>query len=245
MEPPNHLIPAECTALDVAVLSKKYSSLDVMSVDSIHDVFLDPIPVKLHEFRNIFYAAGQTFGITKLIEDHEPYNHKISFLPHHRTYNNGQYFNLLETIIRNAEIDLNVPRTCFTTASLVDVEKELGNVNTLYDIKRCVDPYDDHYDHAPDHDHRIECDGESQRVVTKHTNVVCSLCWDDILQILRNQWVEHRRQQEHLSAAGDTQNGMFAMLVVTVIFKSCSVGLMPTAIKFRYLIHIFNCECLK
>jgi len=253
-----------CFALDVAVLSQSFASLDVVAANSLHEVFLDPIPVTIHEFRHIFYSAGQTFGITKHVEEHCSYNHKISFLPKYRTQEGGtQPFNLLETIIANAEIDLNVARTCFTTTSLVDVERQLGHINTLYDIRRCFDEdsggedsdsseesnssdENDHHKSKKKHHKHQSHHHHHKRKHHEHVNVVCALTWNDIIQILKNQW-----QEAYLSPAAVSVNCtsstpcIFYMLVVSVIFKSCNPCLLPTSVKFRYLLQVTDIHSLK
>ena len=60
----------------------------------------------------------------------------ISFLPLYRTFK-GKNFSLLENIILNIESDLNVSRNCFTTSSLIDLSKELSEIQTLCDINCC------------------------------------------------------------------------------------------------------------
>lgn len=263
-------------ALDVAVMSQQFSSVHVLACDSVHDVFLDPIPVTLRQFRDMFYSTGHTFSLTKLVEEHPCFNPKISFLPLHRSYNNGEPFNLLEVIVSNAEIDLNVPRTCFTTASLLEVQHQLGNINTLFDIEGGDCDCHHHEEHHDNHDkHHHHHDKHHHHRHNHH--VLCALLWEDIVQILRNQWVQtfgaatatnnidclypvaddiseyfaprvcdgSGNSQDSSGNATATATGISYTLVITVLFKSCDPNLLPTAVRFRYLIHASNYAALQ
>ena len=50
---------------------------------------------------------------------------------------NCKKFLLIETILRNLEEDLNVTRNCFTTCSLIELNKQIGKIHSLCDINNC------------------------------------------------------------------------------------------------------------
>jgi hypothetical protein len=122
--------------LDFAVLSQTYKSIK-LDVCQNHVIELDPINIVLNDFLTIFYPFGDSFGINlqKMNVNSYLLNY-ISFLPLYRTFK-GKNFSLLESIILNIEADLNVSRNCFTTSSLIDLSKELSEIQTLCDINCC------------------------------------------------------------------------------------------------------------
>ena len=122
--------------LDFAVLSQTYKSIK-LDVCLNHVIELDPINIGLNDFLTIFYPFGDSFGINlqKMNVNSYLLNY-ISFLPLYRTFK-GKNFSLLENIILNIEADLNVSRNCFTTSSLIDLSKELSEIQTLCDINCC------------------------------------------------------------------------------------------------------------
>jgi hypothetical protein len=122
--------------LDFAVLSQTYKSIK-LDVCQNHVIELDPINISLTDFLTIFYPFGDSFGINlqKMNVNQYLLNY-VSFLPLYRTFK-GKNFSLLENIILNIEADLNVSRNCFTTSSLIDLSKELSEIQTLCDINCC------------------------------------------------------------------------------------------------------------
>jgi hypothetical protein len=122
--------------LDIAILYQEYSCVEINN-ETYNIVELDDICIDLSVFKSIFYPYGENFGLAK---EHScdaviyPY---VSFLPPYRTIHCGQPFSLLEQIILNLENNLNVTRNCFTTSTLMELNKELSNIRTLYDINCC------------------------------------------------------------------------------------------------------------
>jgi hypothetical protein len=118
--------------IDVAVLCKEYSPLEIVSNDN-HIVHLDEIDISESHFRQIFYPYGDFFGIKPNKSNATEFWEFITFHSPWRTVN-GRQFSLLDEIIRSAEQDLNVSRNCFTTCSIIELTNEISNIKTLYDI---------------------------------------------------------------------------------------------------------------
>jgi len=178
--------------LDVAVIGKEILPIELMS--NSHIILLDEIPISENTFKNIFYPYGETFGIDKNIINSNNLINYITFLPPWRTVNN-EPFSLNNTIISNIETDLNVSRSCFTICSLLDLTKELCNINSLCDINCC--------------------------------SVVCALTWGDIMNILKNDYF----------IKDNTTIKMY--LVINVLFKSPNTCVLPTIVKFKYVVDIY------
>jgi hypothetical protein len=91
----------------------------------------------MQDFLAIFYPYGDSFGINlqKMNSNKQLFPY-ISFLPSERTVN-AKNFVLSETIIVNIEEDLKISRNCFTTSSLIALQKELCEIKTLCDINCC------------------------------------------------------------------------------------------------------------
>jgi hypothetical protein len=119
--------------VDVAVLCQQFSDIEI-SCDNSNITILDEIEISKENFLNIFYPHGENFGINKTIADDTKNNHFISF--EHRTVK-GKHFFLLEQILSNIESDLNTPRHCFTTSSLVEITTEFSNLKSLCDLNCC------------------------------------------------------------------------------------------------------------
>ena len=118
--------------VDVAILCKEYSSLDIVSNDN-HIIHLDEIEISENHFRQIFYPHGDFFGTDSSKSNATKFWEFITFHSPWRTVN-GRQFSLLDEIISSAEQDLNVSRNCFTTCSMIELTNEISNIKTLYDI---------------------------------------------------------------------------------------------------------------
>ena len=122
--------------LDFAVLSQAYKPITI-DVAKTHVIELDPIPINMQDFLAIFYPFGDSFGINlQKMNCNKQLFPYISFLPSERTVN-LKNFVLSETIIVNIEEDLKISRNCFTTSSLIALQKELCEIKTLCDINCC------------------------------------------------------------------------------------------------------------
>jgi hypothetical protein len=122
--------------LDFAVLSQSYKPITI-DVAKTHIVELDPISINMQDFLAIFYPFGDSFGINlQKMNCNKQLFPYISFLPSERTVN-AKNFVLSETIIVNIEEDLKISRNCFTTSSLIALQKELCEIKTLCDINCC------------------------------------------------------------------------------------------------------------
>jgi len=119
-------------SIDVAVLCEEIT--EVRQTGNDHIVNLDDIYIKKDTFKNIFYPYSENFGInTNFFNSNKHFESIISFLPEHRMVN-GQNFYLLEVILSNIENDLNLPRSCFTVESRVELTNQITGINTLCDI---------------------------------------------------------------------------------------------------------------
>jgi hypothetical protein len=127
-------------SIDIAYINQKITSIDLTETDN-HIVELDDILIDSKLFKQIFYSYGDNFGIDINILSNQNLLEYISFLSPHRTVDNGKKpFILLDQIISNIETDLNVNRSCFTTATLIELSKEITNIKTICDIHlRCVE----------------------------------------------------------------------------------------------------------
>jgi hypothetical protein len=121
--------------IDVAVLCQEYANIDITCNDNI--INLDEIEITTEIFQSIFYPYGENFGINKdfVCNNTEmlPY---ISIYLDYRTIMKKKFF-LLEELIANIERDLNIPRTCFTKESLIELTHEISSIKTLCDINSC------------------------------------------------------------------------------------------------------------
>lgn len=130
--------------LDIAVISKDVLPVNVTTSNSFHSIELGNIEITENIFKKIFYPYGETFGIDKNIINNNNLSSYISFLPIYRTVVNplaittsDTSFSLIETIINNIETDLNITRSNFTIDSLLELKKDLCNINSLCDINCC------------------------------------------------------------------------------------------------------------
>jgi hypothetical protein len=121
--------------IDVAVLCQEYVNIDIACNDNV--INLDEIEITTEIFQSIFYPYGDNFGINKdfVCNNTEmlPY---ISIHLDYRTIMQKKFF-LLEELIANIERDLNIPRTCFTKESLIELTHEISCIKTLCDINSC------------------------------------------------------------------------------------------------------------
>jgi hypothetical protein len=120
--------------IDIAVLCQEYSHIDLTYNDHISN--LDVIEISENDFKSIFYPNGETFGLNKLISNNKALLPYISFIYPHRTLK-GRPFSLLAEIYRGLEEDLNVPRSCFTTCTSIELTNQLSKIYTLLDINDC------------------------------------------------------------------------------------------------------------
>ena len=122
--------------LDVAVMSQEFTPIHLTGIDN-HIVELDEIQVTTVLFKLLFFPHGENFELNSqlaaLTNNNQTIINYISFLPPNRTVN-GEAFSLVETIISNIEKDLCVTRNCFTTNTLIELNKEFSEIKTLNNI---------------------------------------------------------------------------------------------------------------
>jgi len=126
--------------INFAILSQDYSSIDIQK-ETLNVINLDKIPISFKDFSCIFYPTCGVFGLDDKVKDinKKPTSYffkYITFLPPYRKLA-GKNFFLLNSIILNIENDLGISRNCFTTESLIELEKEMAQIKTLYDINQC------------------------------------------------------------------------------------------------------------
>jgi hypothetical protein len=118
--------------IDIAVLSKEITEIRETCKDHITN--LDDIYITKETFNRIFYPYSENFGIDKnFISTNKDIKKLVSFLPEYRNVGDKKFY-LLEEIISNIEKDLNVPRSCFTIESLVELTNQIIGINSLCDI---------------------------------------------------------------------------------------------------------------
>ena len=119
-------------SIDIAVLCEEITEIRETGKD--HIINLDDIHIRKDVFKHIFYPYSENFGInTHLLHSNKELQKVISFLPEHRNVN-GTKFYLLEQILSNIEEDLNLPRSCFTIESIVELTNQITGINTFCDI---------------------------------------------------------------------------------------------------------------
>lgn len=192
---------SDTITLDIAVLCQEYSPIEV-ACNNNHIIELDEICIDEHLFKAIFYPYGENFGLEKKNCQNATVFPYITFLPPFRSIHCGQPFSLLEQIILNIENDLNVTRNCFTTCTLLELSKELSNINSLCDIECC--------------------------------SLQCSLPWSNVLSIIKNNYIN----RSPLNPIRQT------VLIISVIFKTPNISILPTIIKFKYKMNI-NTDWIK
>ena len=119
--------------IDFAVVCQEFTNIEI-TCDSNNIITLDEIEITKKDFCNIFYPNNEKFGINKTLDKY--YHPFISLQAEHRT-SDGKKFNLLESILKNLEYDLNISRNCFTTASRIELANEFSNIKSLSDINAC------------------------------------------------------------------------------------------------------------
>jgi hypothetical protein len=118
--------------IDVAVLCEEITEIRQTCNDRI--INLDDILLTQEQFKKIFYPHSDNFGINPVyINANSDLQRAVSFLPEYRSVNNKKFY-LLEQILSNLESDLNVPRSCFTVESLVELTNQITSVKSLCDI---------------------------------------------------------------------------------------------------------------
>jgi hypothetical protein len=123
----------KCIYLDVAILCKEYSPIELNSNHN-HVIELDEIPISEQLFKYLFYPHGETYGLNENVCSQSfPY---ITFLYPYRTQC-GKPFSLYESILTNIEEDLGISRNCILTKSLIDLTNDLANIKTLTDLNCC------------------------------------------------------------------------------------------------------------
>lgn len=120
--------------IDVAVLCQEYNELEKRCDD--HIINLDEILITKQTFQQLFYPHGVQFGLNRKYAMTEHNIKYVSMLPMYR-HVDGAKFYLLEYILKHIEADLGVSRDCFSRESLIEVTKELSNVNSLMDVNCC------------------------------------------------------------------------------------------------------------
>jgi len=140
--------------IDIAVLCQEFSPMEV-TCDNSNVTTLDDIEIKQKDFLTLFYPHGQNFGMNKTIANDKRYSPYISFESTYRTVNKKRFF-LLECILSNLEADLNIPRTCFTTSSRIDLANEFTNLKTLCDMNCCSVVSSLPWNHVEDIIHNFE-----------------------------------------------------------------------------------------
>jgi hypothetical protein len=128
----DRIIHEDKLIIDVAVLCEEITEMRQTGND--HVVNLDDIYISQEKFKKIFYPNSENFGINcNYINTQQELKTIISFLPEYRSVNKKKFY-LLEQILTNLETDLNVPRSCFTVESLVEITHQLTSINSLCDI---------------------------------------------------------------------------------------------------------------
>lgn len=118
--------------IDVAVLIKEVTEIRETCKD--HIVNLDDIYITKETFKQIFYPYSENFGIDKnYIDTNNDILKLVSFLPENRSIGSKKFY-LLEQILCNIEHDLNLPRSCFTIESVIDLTNQIIGINSLSDI---------------------------------------------------------------------------------------------------------------
>ena len=117
--------------IDIAAISQEYSHIDIAFDTNL--TLLDDIYISLDLFTKIFYPELNQFGIEKQISKNSSLYPFISLEDKYRTVNKKPFF-LCNTILKAIENDLNIPRTCFTPSSLIEITNEFTNMKTLCDL---------------------------------------------------------------------------------------------------------------
>jgi hypothetical protein len=122
--------------IDIAVICQDYAPLEI-SCDNENVTSLDEISIDLATFKTLFYPFGENFGINKDVVLNNPsLMQYISFLPPARSVKKLP-FDLLETVLKNIETDLNISRNAFTTASRLQLTNEFLVLKSLSDLNCC------------------------------------------------------------------------------------------------------------
>lgn len=120
--------------IDIAAISQEYSHIDIAFDTNL--TLLDDIYIPLDIFIKIFYPELTQFGIEKQIGKNSSLYPFISLEDKYRTVNKKPFF-LCNTILKAIENDLNIPRTCFTPTSLIEITNEFTNMKSLCDLNYC------------------------------------------------------------------------------------------------------------
>ena len=132
MDPQNNKLITDRLNIDIAVLCEEITEIREICKD--HIVNLDDIYITSETFQRIFYPYSENFGIDhNFVNSHKDIKKLVSFLPEYRTIGEKKFY-LLEQILCNIEHDLNLPRSCFTTESIVDLTGQITEINSLCNI---------------------------------------------------------------------------------------------------------------
>ena len=136
---PTQLSENNLLTLDIAVIS--HNSKVEIDVDSdVHTIHLQQIPISFEDFQKLYYTNKENFIIDEILCKKEENLVYTSFNPEHRTTERGLPFHLFNHIISFYETDLNVSRNSFTPDSLINLTKEINQIQNISDVQcRCVD----------------------------------------------------------------------------------------------------------
>jgi len=120
--------------INIATMQNAMPNLDILCSQSNHESNLDDINIDYNDFLKLFYPNSAAFEINRQAVRNDPTLHQyVSLLPNYRT-ENGSPFVLLYTILANAETDLNLGRSVFTSTSTIQLTKQLSCIQSLADI---------------------------------------------------------------------------------------------------------------
>ena len=113
----------------IAYLSTESNPIVVETTQ--HVVQLDPVPMTYSIFKNVFYGYGDAFTITS--------NPSLStYISFKNKTVNTKTFSLDQTILSNISEDLHLPQACFTVDSVIELTRELVEIQTLGDLSTKV-----------------------------------------------------------------------------------------------------------
>jgi hypothetical protein len=188
--------------LDIAVIAKEFSPIQATCTEN-HVIELDEILIDKASFTQIFYPNGNNFGI-----DHT----KLQILRRSKP-KIAEYISFSPPLrsINNGEpfalleqILLNIEADLNITRNCFEKTSLIELSKELSSVKSLAD---------------LNC-----------CNVLTSLNWNNIITILKNEYV-NRSSTNPLNQA---------LLVISVIFKTTNLDILPTLVKFKYRI-VENC----
>ena len=127
---PSTVIPFR---LDFAVVNTQVNTqLVVQDPSSVYITELDIIDISENIFKTIFFNVNQ-FYVNPLADSDLMLNEYISFSQNLRTVG-GKHFCLLDVILANYCTDAGVPQSYFTPCSLINLNKQINAIKTLYNV---------------------------------------------------------------------------------------------------------------